>query len=73
MRAGRFAAYYEGRKIAKAKTLGELLNIRRVRRLLGEKEFLIRHLDSGKAKVIYLGSKGFLKAEKGGGTMIRAP
>ena len=63
MREKRFAAYYEGRKIAKATTLEELLGVRRVRRFLGKKEFLIRHLSGGKTRVIYQGGKGFSKRE----------
>ena len=57
----KFAAYYEGRKIAKTGTLEELLSMKRVKWCLGSKEFLIRHIDQDKVELIYQGSKGFLR------------
>jgi hypothetical protein len=50
-----FIAYYEGKKIAKSKTLEQLMNMRAVRSLLGKKELIIRHITSGGAKVVYRG------------------
>ena len=59
----KFVAYYEGKRIASAGKLGELLSMRSVRRFLGKKEFLIRYVDSGKAEVIFRGDAGSLKRE----------
>lgn len=59
----KFAAYYEGKRIASAGKLEELLNMRSVRRLLGKKELLVRRLGSGEAEVIFRGDVGFLKRE----------
>ena len=59
----RFVAYYEGKKIASAEKLEELLSMRSVRRFLGEKEFLIRCLNLGRVEVVFRGDAGFLKKE----------
>jgi hypothetical protein len=59
----KFAAYYEGKRIASAGKLEELLNMTSVRRFIGKKEFLIRRLYSGKAEVIFRGDVGLLKKE----------
>lgn len=59
----RFVAYYEGKKIANAGKLEELLSMRGVRRFLGEKEFLIRCLNLGRAEVVFRGDADFLKKE----------
>lgn len=59
----RFVAYYEGKRIASAGKLEELLSMRSVRRFLGEKEFLIRYLNLGRAEVVFRGDVGFLKKE----------
>jgi hypothetical protein len=59
----KFAAYYEGKRIASAGKVEELLNMRSVRRWLGKKEFLIRCLGSGEAEVVFRGDVGFLKKE----------
>ena len=59
----RFVAYYEGKRIASAGKIEELLSMRSVRRFLGEKEFLIRYLNLGRAEVVFRGDAGFLKKE----------
>ncbi|MBA7681674.1 hypothetical protein ES703_90014 [subsurface metagenome] len=59
----RFVAYYEGKKIASAEKLEELLSMRSVRRFLGEKEFIIRCLNLGRAEVVFRGDAGRLKKE----------
>jgi len=59
----KFAAYYEGKRIASAGKLEELLNMRSVRLLQGKREFLIRCLGSGGAEVVFRGDVGFLKKE----------
>lgn len=56
-------AYYEGKRIASAEKLEELLSMRSVRRFLGEKEFIIRYLNLGRAEVVFRGDVGFLKKE----------
>ena len=56
----RFVAYREGKKIATAKTLEELLSMKRVKGCLGSKEFLIRHIAQDKVELIYQGGRGFL-------------
>lgn len=63
METERFVAYHEGKRIASAGKLEELLNLRSVRRFLGEKELLIRCVSSGKAKVVFRGDVGSLKRE----------
>ena len=59
----RFVAYYEGKRIANAGKLEELLSMRSVRRFLGEKEFLIRYLNLGRVEVVFRGDAGRLKKE----------
>ena len=51
----RFVAYYEGKAIARARTFEGLVKMRRVKFLLEKKEFIIRHVTPGGAKVIYRG------------------
>lgn len=63
MKTERFLAYYEGKRIASAGKIEELLNRRSVRRFLGEKELLIRYVDSGEARVVFRGDVGSLKIE----------
>jgi len=63
VKTARFVAYHEGKRIASAGKIEELLNLRSVRRFLGEKEFLIRCVDSGKVRVVFRGDVGSLKKE----------
>ena len=58
MKTERFVAYHEGKRIASAGKIEELLNLRSVRRFVGEKELLIRCVDSGKTKVVLEGTWG---------------
>jgi len=55
----RFVAYYEGKKIASAGKLEELLGMRSVGRFLGEKEFIIRCLNLGRVEVVFRGMRAF--------------
>ena len=59
----KFVAYYEGRRIASAGKLEELLDMRRVKPFLGKREFLVRYLDLGSVEVVFRGDVGFLKKE----------
>lgn len=59
----KFVAYYEGRRIASAGKLGELLDMRKVKPFLEKREFLIRCVDLDRAEVIFRGDVGFLKKE----------
>ena len=51
----RFIAYYEGKAVARAKTLEQLMNVRAVKSLLGKKELIIRHITPEGVKVVYKG------------------
>ena len=55
----KFVAYYEGRKIASAGKLEELLDMRKVKPFLEKREFLIRCVDLDRAEVIFRGMWGF--------------
>ena len=59
----RFVAYHEGKQIANAGKIEELLNRQSVRRFSGEKELLTGYVDSGKARVVFIGDVGSLKRE----------
>jgi len=59
----KFVAYYEGRRIASAGKLEELLDMRKVKPFLEKREFLIRYVDLDRAEVIFRGDVGFLKKE----------
>lgn len=63
MKTERFVAYHEGKRIASAGKIEELLNRRSVRRFLGETELLIRYVDSGETRVVFRGDVGSLKRE----------
>ena len=57
----KFVAYYEGKAIGRAASLQELMKQRRVSCFLDKKEFIIRHMNEGRAKVVYKGDTGLLQ------------
>jgi len=59
----KFVAYYEGRRIASAGKLEELLDMRKVKPFLEKREFVIRCVGLDRAEVIFRGDVGFLKKE----------
>ena len=59
----RFVAYYEGKRIASAGKLEQLLDMRKIKCFLGKRELLIRYLDLDRAEVVFRGDVGFLKKE----------
>ena len=59
----RFVAYCEGKRIASAGKLEQLLDMRKVECFLGKRELLIRCVDLDRAEVVFRGDVGFLKKE----------
>jgi len=59
----KFVAYYEGKRIASAGKLEQLLVMRKVKCFLGKRELLIRCVALDGAEVVFRGDVGFLKKE----------